>query len=61
MSLLRQNKKYFSQFFKKFELPEIILRLQLYFSLKEDICGISQKILRAAILWDIVARVFSYY
>ena len=61
MSLLRQNKKYFSRFFKRFELPEIILRLQLYCSLKEDICGISQKIFRAAILWDIVARIFSYY
>ena len=60
-SLFRWNKKYFSWFSKGFQLPEIILRLQLYWSSKGDFCVISQKILTAAILWDIVARNFSYY
>ena len=60
-SLLRWNKKYFSWFFKGFQFLEIMLRLQLYWPLKEDFRVISQKILRAAILWDIVARIFSYY
>ena len=35
--------------------------LQLYWPLKEEFLVISQKILRAAILWDMVARIFSYY
>ena len=60
-SLLRWNKKCFSWFFKGFHFLEIILRLQLYWPLKENFCVISQKILRAAILWDIVARIFSNY
>ena len=60
-SLLRCNKKYFSWFFKGFQLPETILHLQLYWPLKEDFCVISQKKLRAAILWVIVPRIFSYY
>ena len=60
-SLLRWNKKYFSWFFKGFQLPEIILRLQLYWPLKEDFCVISQKILRAAILRGTVAQILSYY
>ena len=60
-SLLRWNKKYFSWFFKGFQLLEIILRLQLYWPLKKDFCVILQKILRAAILWGIVAQVFNYY
>ena len=60
-SLLRWNKKYFSWFFKGFQLLEIILRLQLYWPLKKDFHVILQKILRTAILWDIVARILSYY
>ena len=60
-SLLRWNKKYFSWFFKGFQLLEIILRLQLYWPLKKDFRVISQKILRAAILWGIGAQIFSYY
>ena len=35
-SLLRWNKKYFSWFFKGFQLPEIVQRLWLYWILKED-------------------------
>ena len=42
-SLLRWNKNYFSWFFKRFWLLEIILRLQLYWLLKEDFCVISQQ------------------
>ena len=61
-SLLRWNKKYFSWFFKGFQLPEIVsdlrLRLSLYWILKEDFCVISQKNLKAAILWDILASDF---
>ena len=60
-SLLRWSKQYFSWFFKGFQLLEIILRLQLYWPLKENFCVISQKKLKSAILWDIVARIFSYY
>ena len=60
-SLLRWNKKYFSCFSKEFQLLEIILRLQLYWSLKDDLCVISPNILRATSLWEIVARIFSYY
>ena len=60
-SLLRWNKKYFSWFCKGFQLTEIILRLQLYWPLKENFCVISQKILRATILWDIVTLIFGYY
>ena len=60
-SLLRWNKKYFSYFSKEFQLLEIILRLQLYWSLKDDLCVISPNILRATSLWEIVARIFSYY
>ena len=60
-SLLRWNKKYFSCFSEEFQLLEIILRLQLYWSLKDDLCVISPNILRATSLWEIVARIFSYY
>ena len=60
-SLLRWNKKYFSYFSKEFQLLEIILRLQLYWSLKDDLCVISPNILRATSLWEIVARIFSYF
>ena len=42
-SLLNWNKKYFSWFFKGFQLLEIILRLQLYWPLKKDFCVISQQ------------------
>ena len=42
-SLLRWNKKYFSWFFKWFQLLEIILRIHLYWPLKEDFCVISQQ------------------
>ena len=42
-SLLRWNKNYFSWFFKGFQLLEIILRLQLYWLLKEDFCVIWQQ------------------
>ena len=59
-SLLRWNKKYFSWFSKGFHLPEINLRLELYWPVKEDFCVISQNILRAVILWDIVARIPNY-
>ena len=63
-SLLWWNKKYFSWFFKGFQLPEIVLdptlRLYLYWLLKEDFCVISQKLLRATILWDIVARIWKF-
>ena len=35
--------------------------LQLYWPLKEEFLVISQKVLRTAILWHMVARIFSYY
>ena len=60
-SLLRWNKKYFSWFFKGFQLLEIILRLHLYWPLKENFYVISLKVLRAAILWDIVARIHGFF
>ena len=60
-SLLRWNKNYFSWFFKGFQLLEIILRFQLCWPLKGDFCVISENILRATILWDIVAQIFGYY
>ena len=60
-SLLRWNKKYFSWFFKGFQLLEIILRLHLYWPIKENFCVISLKVLRAAILWDIVARIHGFF
>ena len=48
--------------FQGFQLPEIVsdlrLRLSLYWILKEDFCVISQKNLKAAILWDILASDF---
>ena len=60
-SLWRWNKNYFSLFFKGFQFPEIApdlrLRSWLYWILKEDFCVISLNILRAAILWDTVARI----
>ena len=60
-SLLRWNKKYFSWFSKGFQLQEIILHLELYWPIKEDFCVTLQKMLRAVILWDIEAQIFSHY
>ena len=60
-SLLRWNKKYFSWFSKGFQLQEIILHLELNWPIKEDFCVTLQKMLRAVILWDIEAQIFSHY